>query len=153
MKRKSRKLVSCFAATVLCLTMLFGVTVQAGSMDPNDYFYVSVGKEISATSVGQSIATRGFGGTITDWGQAVSTGGTVSASLLRRGGTGNNYSSPGILTYTWNLVSKTGTSTTLTGKYVSIPAEYAGGHMIVTIKTRSDATWAAADIRSYVSIS
>lgn len=154
MKRKSRKLVSCFAATVLCLTMLFGVTVQAGSMNPNDYFYVSVGKEISATSVGQSIATRGFGGTITDWGQAISTGGTASATLSRIASAGSSYSYPGIISYKWDLVNKDGTkTTTLNGKYVSIPSEYAGGYVIVTIKTRSDSTWSSVDVSSYVTIS
>lgn len=154
MKRKSRKLVSCFAATVLCLTMLFGVTVQAGSMDPKNYFRVSVSMQGSATMSGQPVTARDMGGTIVDWGQTVFAGSEVGASLSRISGTGTSYTFPTVTSYEWKLVNKSGTYTkTYTKSSITIPATFAGGYLEVTAKTASDTTWSASEISSRVSIS
>lgn len=154
MKRKSRKLVSCFAATVLCLTMLFGVTVQAGTLNPKAYFRVSVATEIVIGRAAQPTMVGDMGGTIIDWGQAVSAGSTVSASLSRISGTSVSYSFPTVTSYEWKLVNKSGTYTrTYYGRSISIPTTFAGGYLEVTANTASDTTWSAAEIGARVSIS
>lgn len=154
MKQKMKKSVLHYVTAIFCLTMLFGVTVQAGSMNPSNYFYVSVGMDISATATGQPVSVRNSKSIIIDWNQVVSSGGSVSASLSSINSTGISYPYPTVSSYSWKLVDKTGLkSTTRTGTSIYIPSTYAGGHLEVTANIVSDNTWIATEITSKVSIS
>lgn len=153
MKRKSRKLVSCFAATVLCLTMLFGVTVQAGTLNPRDYFCVTVATEIVIGRAGQPVKTGDFGGTIEGWNQVVAAGSRVGASLSRRSGTDISKPYPENVSYKWKLVDESGTYTKLMyGSSINIPTQFAGGYLEAIVTIGADDTWTDKEFGTRVSI-
>lgn len=153
MKQKMKKSVLCYVTAIFCLTMLFGVTVQAASKNPKDYFFVSVATYGNAGMVNQSASVKNFDITIGNWGQAVSTGENIGASIYQKSGVGSISSLPAVDSYTWKLVDESGTYTrTLYGQFISIPARFSGGHLEVTVKTEQDDIWLASEFGSYVSI-
>lgn len=152
MKQKMKKSVLCHVTAIFCLTMLFGVTVQAASLNPKNFFYVSVGTDISANSIEQPMA-HGSRSDIIDWEQVVSSGESVSANLSRISNTGSSYPLPTVSSYTWRLVNKSGTRTsTLSGNSIYIPTTYSGGYLEVTANTKADDFWQASVLTSHAII-
>lgn len=157
MRKKKRGLGKWLATVCLVLSMTMGIVSVAGATwELKDYFYVSVAMEISATMQSapqeRPVVIERSGIEIEDWGQAVSAGSTVSASLRRRSGVSSSVAAPSV-TYSWVLTKGTKTETR-TGSTIYVPTEYAGGSMQVTATvTGNSSMWSNTPVTSVVSIS
>lgn len=134
-----------------------------------DFYYASVSTEVSATMSAQStgktgassVSTRaadvnaegGISGEIKDWGQAVSAGSDVSASLEKIPGKASG-SAPGFLFYQWEFYDSEGVRIKRTsGCYASVPEEAEGGYLLIQISVlAANNGWAVSNTASYVPI-
>lgn len=153
-----------FLVTVLCMVMLVGNAIPAmaaprvGSLQLKNYFYVSVAMEGSASmcSVSKTASNGGIdiGGEIEDWGQAVSAGSSVSASLGRRSDAPSSTVAAPNVEFTWTFVKAGVATETLKGRKVTVPQKYKGGYVNVEASTNGDDYfWAPSKTASKVTIS
>ena len=147
MKTMKKRVMGLFLMVVLMMAA-FGISVNAASLNVDQFFYVSVGMEISATS------TRSGGSEISPWDQTVFAGSTVGASLARKDPS-STVTAPlsSYLSYTWRIYDANGTLIkTATSRTVDIPASAADGHLTATIRVRQHGDWAATSTTSNVNI-
>lgn len=147
MKTMKKRVMGLLLLAVLMMAT-FGISVNAASLDVDQYFYVSVGMEVSASSI------RSGGSEISPWDQTVFAGSTVGASLARKDPS-STVTAPlsSYLTCIWKIYDANGQLIkSATSRTVDIPDSAADGHLTVTIRVSQHGDWATSSATSNVNI-
>ncbi len=157
MKAMKKRVMGLLLLAVL-LMATFGISVQADELyDVGDYYYVSVGVEVSAgmrTARRSTPIRSGIGGEIEDWGQVVAAGNTVSASLVQKKAHSLGAPNSSMIDYTWQIYNANDQPVgyPMEGGSLYIPSTYSGGHLVVTAHISQNGNWEESTISAKVEI-
>ncbi len=157
MKTMKKRVMGLFLMAALFVATL-SLGVQADVLyNVGDYYYVSVSMDVSAgmKAVNRETPFRsGIGGEIEDWGQVVSAGNTVSASLTQKRSHSLGTPDSRLVGYVWQIYDANDqpVGDEVEGDRLYISSVYEGGYLVVKAVIGENGNWKESTVTSKVKI-